>query len=154
MDTQTYLNVRRVIVVLFRKTIRGLYIFFVISLLVVNAFLICSSGTALAQCEYLQDYTCTVTKMQDGELDSIFTDCMELCYDGFNVYFYDAFCVDCLLYPIDGKNFMGTAATLWGWAGCSVELNGRSLTAKVTFIQDDDGYVDIIRCTPCNDCCF
>lgn len=130
---------------------------FLISLLLVIVFLIGSSGVALASCDYLQDYRCTVTKMQYGVTVSIFSDCMQLCYVGPNVYLYDPFCVYCYLYPVTGdKYLLGNATTLWGLAGCYVELKGRSLTARLTFIEENQGYVDIIKCTPCDGCypCF
>jgi hypothetical protein len=123
-----------------------------VSLLLVSIFLIGNAEVALAQCDYYQDYTCTVTRMHNGEVDSIFPDVVQLCYEGFDVYLYDLFCFECYLYPINQKNLLGTADTLWGWAGCSVEFSGRSITAKVTYVEEDAGNVSILKCKPCDNC--
>ena len=103
---------------------------FVVSLLLVSIFLIGNAEVALAQCDLLQDYRCTVTRTQYGVVDSIFPDCVQLCYDGFDVYFYDPFCFYCYLYPVGLKSLVGTANTLWGQAGCFVKTKGKKLIAQ------------------------
>ena len=57
-----------------------------ISLLLVSAFLICSSGAALAQCTHYQDYACTLYESEYGQTYDFSDSCVELCYDdGFEV---------------------------------------------------------------------
>ena len=130
---------------------------FVVSLLLVSAFLICSSGKALARCLDYQEYECSVTGYQDGEVDFIDTDCLELCFD-------DGFEVDinsseggftCYLYPATGSKYLlGTADTIGsGWGGCSVERRGRSIKIKLTLIQQGIGQEVILNCKPCDGCC-
>ena len=124
---------------------------FLISLILVSILLIGSSGTALAQC---QAYTCNVILFQYGEVDNLGPTQVELCpfYIDYPTYL-NGYWFTCYLYPTAGsKHLMGTAATTDGWAGCSVEFKGRSLTAQLTYIQDDDGYTDIFKCTPCDSC--
>ena len=128
---------------------------FLVSLLLAGIFLIGSSATAMAQCMDYQDYQCSVVGTQYGELDFFDTDCVSLCYDdGFEVDIISPFFYG-YLYPVAGsKNLLGTAYDYsFGWTGCSVEGKGRSITVKVSYIQDDDGYVVTHTCTPCNNCC-
>jgi hypothetical protein len=128
---------------------------FVVSLLLVSIFLIGSSGKALARCLDYQEYECSVTGYQDGEVDFIDTDCLELCFDdGFEVDIYSPFFYG-YLYPATGsKNLLGTCYDYtYSWTGCSVERRGRSITVKLSYIQEDDGYVVIHKCTPCDGCC-
>jgi len=99
-----------------------------------------------------QDYQCTGTYSQYGVVISTYDTCVELCtggdpYNLYGLWFFG------YLYPIDSKNFLGTASSVDGWAGCSVERKGRTITVQLTYMQQDNGYIDIIRCTPCNDCC-
>jgi hypothetical protein len=104
-------------------------------------------------CEDHQDYECTHTAYQYGEVYDLGPTCMELCYDdGFEVEAYGVW-FSCYLYPTNSKNLLGTADTNYEWAGCSVERRGRSLTASITYIQEGEGYVDIFRCKACNNCC-
>ena len=131
-----------------------------ISLLLVSAFLICSSGLALAQCSNYQDYTCTIMGREYGQFYEMFPDCLELCYDdGFEVYFNDFAGVDCIegdLYPApDNKHLLGTVYDYcdWGWGGCSFEFKGKTIIAQFSWIQDDNGWGDKATCTPCNGCC-
>jgi hypothetical protein len=130
---------------------------FVISLLLVSIFLIGSAGVAWAPpppCMDYQEYQCSVIGTQYGEVDFVDTDCVALCYDGFEADIYSPFFYG-YLYPATGsKNLLGTAYDYsYGWTGCSVERNGRSITVKVSYIQEDDGYVVIHTCTPCDNCC-
>jgi hypothetical protein len=132
---------------------------FLISLLLVCAFLIGNTGKALADfCSVYQEYECTYIDMQYGYVYGTGPDCIELCYDnGFEVnaysLMYDWF--SGYLYPTPGsKNLLGTADIVdEGWAGCSVEKRGRSMIMRFTYIQYGGGYVTIERCKACNDCC-
>ena len=122
-----------------------------ISLLLVSIFIIGSSGEALAQC---QDYQCTVTLFQDGEVEEVGSTQVELCpfYISYPTYL-TGYWFTCYLYPTTGsKHLLGTAATMADWAGCSVEFKGRSLTAQLTYIQEDLGYANTFKCTPCDGC--
>jgi hypothetical protein len=106
-----------------------------------------------------QDYECTTAEAQYGEVDYYGEACVELCpnYPAYPNVLSGVISGDgiyCYLYPATGsKNLLGTANTAYGWAGCSVERRGRSLTGKLSYIQEDEGYVDIIKCLPCNGCC-
>ena len=127
---------------------------FVVSLLLVSIFLIGNVEVALAQCIDYHSYECTYTAYQYGEIDEMGTTCVGLCYDdGFEVVGYGGW-FSCYLYPIDSKNLLGTANTAYDWAGCSVEFRGRSITAKLSYIQEDEGYIDILRCKPTNVGCY
>jgi hypothetical protein len=131
---------------------------FVISLILVGAFLIASSGEAFITDE-CQEYQCSTIEGQNGELYYYGEACVELCPD------YPAYpnvlsgllsgdWIECYLYPTPGsKNLLGTANTNYGWGGCSVELRGRSMTSKITYIQEGEGYVDTMKCVPCDNCC-
>src|SRR4030042_3070681 len=127
---------------------------FLVSLLLLGVFLISSSGVALAQCMDWQEYQCSVIGTQYGEVDFIDTDCLALCFDDvFEVDIYSPFFYG-YLYPATGsKNLLGTAYDYeFGWTGCSVERRGRSIISKVSYIPEDDGYVVIHKCTPCDGC--
>jgi hypothetical protein len=129
---------------------------FVVLLILVSIFLIGNAGKALARCLDYQDYECTVTGYQYGEVDFTDTDCVELCYDdGFEVYINTPFFYG-YLYPATGsKNLLGTCYDYeYDWTGCSVESRGRSIIVKLSYIQEDDGYVVIYKCTPCDGCCI
>jgi len=122
---------------------------FIVSLLLISIFLISNAELASAQC---QDYECTLFESAYGEFYDSSDTCVELCpgdpYMLYGVWFTG------YLYPAtDSKYLLGTAFTSSDWAGCSVEHRGRSITAKLSYIQHGYGYVDILRCTPCNDCC-
>jgi len=123
---------------------------FVVSLLLISIFLIGNAEVALAQC---QDYQCTGNEMQYRVVTEYFNTCVELCTDG-DPYMLYGLWFSGYLYPIDTKNFLGTANSAYGWTGCSVERKGSRIIAKLSYIQEDMGYTDIIRCTPCDDCCF
>jgi hypothetical protein len=131
---------------------------FFVSLILVSAFLIGSSGVAWAPCMNYQQYQCTGTAYQYGEVDETYGTCVGLCLDYLSYADYDYLWgewFNCYLYPAtDNKHLLGTADTMYEWAGCSVELRGRSLTAKLSYIEEDEGYIDVIKCTPCNDCCI
>jgi hypothetical protein len=130
-----------------------------ISLLLVSIFLIGSSvATAFPVCTNYQDYSCTYTGYQYGEIYGTGPDCVELCYDdGFEVDTYSFMYGNWFygyLYPATGsKNLLGTADTTTEWAGISAELRGKSMTMKFAFIQDGSGYVLIEKCKQCNNCC-
>ena len=128
---------------------------FLVGLILVSVLLLGSIGTALAQCMYYQDYVCSGVEKQDGYVSDIYTTCMGLCYnDMFEVGMYGEWFY-AYLYPLDGKNLLGTAASMYDWAGCSVELNARDRSATVilSYIQEDEGYTDTLKCTPCDSCC-
>jgi hypothetical protein len=131
---------------------------FFISLLLVSAFIIGSSGVAWAPpplCTNYQDYECNYTYYVEGKTNYIDTDCLKICYDkNFEVDVYGD-CFTCYLYPATGsKNLLGIGDTCGGMAGCSVEFKGRSIITKVTFVEySPPGLENISRCTPCNDCC-
>jgi len=132
---------------------------FIVLLLLVSAFLIGSSGKALAGpvvCTNYQDYECNYTYYVEGKTNYIDTDCLKICYDkNFEVDVYGD-CFTCYLYPATGsKNLLGIGDTCGGMAGCSVEFKGRSIITKVTFVEysQTPGLENISRCTPCNDCC-
>ena len=128
---------------------------FFISLLLISVFLIGSSGVASAQCMDYQDYECQYTVYQYGYIDGgVDYDCIEVCFDdGFEVYATDYGFFETWLYPAPGKkNLLGVADTGAGWAGFSMEFNGRSMTYKFSFIQDDDGYTEKGTCIPSNNC--
>ena len=124
---------------------------FFVSLFLACVFLIGSSGMALAQCA---DYECSWLTFCDGELDGGGMGwCIELCDDGFEVYASDYFWYEAWLYPAsDGKHFLGTADTMDGWAGYSLEFNGRSLIGLFSFIQEDEGCIEVDRCVPSTMC--
>ena len=108
MDTQRYINVRHVLIVVVASFVmdtcsnsivrhamtvvtnshkkiqsrEGLMKkVFLVSLLLGNILLIGSSGTALAQCMDYQDYYCTFVAEQYGEVANMDADCITLCYD-------------------------------------------------------------------------
>jgi hypothetical protein len=123
----------------------------VVSLLLVSAFIIGSSGKALAQC---QDYSCSGIEKESGEVTDIYSTCLSMCSDEFEVNVYGGW-FECYLYPSTGStNLLGTADTCCdGWAGCSVEFRGRSLRAKLSYIQENEEYTDTLKCKPCDNCC-
>jgi len=109
---------------------------------------------AVAVCQDYQDYQCTGTEYEYGEVTEIYDTCVELCLGSqYPLYLYGGWFYG-YLYPINSKNFLGTADTYYEWAGCSVEHIGKSIKVKLSYIQEDEGYVDIFRCKPCNNCCF
>jgi hypothetical protein len=122
-------------------------------------FLMGADGIAVTSNIACQDYECTTTETQYGEVNNHAGACMELCpnypaYPNVLSGLLFGYWIECYLYPATGsKNLLGTANTAYGWAGCSVERRGRSLTGKLSYIQEDEGYVDIIKCLPCNGCC-
>ena len=125
-----------------------------VSLLLASIFLIGSSGVALAG--GCQDYKCSGVEMQYGEVSNIYTTEVELCLSKFDADLY-GYWFDCELYPVAGagsstKNLLGTGDTEYEWAGCSVERRGRSIAVILTYIQEDEGYVDKFNCTLCDDC--
>ena len=128
---------------------------FFVSLLLVSIFLIGNAEFAAAQCSDYQDYQCTGTVTQYGEIVEIFNDCVELCYfDDGVVGIYKEFGSG-YLYPVTGsKNLLGTYYDYtYYWTGCSVEFKGKSIISKFAYIEDDSGYVVTDKCKPCNDCC-
>jgi hypothetical protein len=121
-----------------------------------NGTLNCPAGIALAVavCQDYQDYQCTGTEYEYGEVTEIYDTCVELCLGSqYPLYLYGGWFYG-YLYPINSKNFLGTADTYYEWAGCSVEHSGKSIKVKLSYIQEDEGYVDIFRCKPCNNCCL
>jgi hypothetical protein len=127
---------------------------FFISLILMSVFL-CTSAVVLAGPSVCQDYECAVIGTQYGVVDYIDTECVELCNDGGFETHLDGFCFGCFLYPsTDERHLLGTADTCSGWAGCSVEFRGTSITTKLTLIQDNAGSVLKFDCKPCNDCCL
>ena len=131
-----------------------------ISLLLVAVFLIASSGVASAVCSNYQDYTCKGYEYDKGKLYPVpISDCVELCYDDpFAVTINDTAGEDfwsCTLYPaLDYEDLLGSLASVAGSGGCSVEFpSRRSIKVTLTFIEDDDGIVDVFNCTACNNCC-
>jgi hypothetical protein len=138
---------------------KGYLISYGIAVLLTVAFLgIFFMGTdGIAQINNVacQDYECSVTGTQYGEAAFTSNDCVGLCYDdGFEVDIYSPFFYG-YLYPVTGSKYLlGTAYDYkFGWTGCYVERNGRSIIVKVSYIEDDDGYVVIHKCTPCDGCC-
>jgi len=127
---------------------------FIVSLLLVSIFLISNAEVASAQCMDYHSYECTIAQTQYGEITNTFNTCVGLCYDdGFEVVAYGWFTA--YLYPAtDNRHLLGTANSANGWAGCSVEFKGRSLIGKLSYIQDDGGYVDIFKCTPTSVGCY
>ena len=124
-----------------------------ISLLLIAVFLIGSAGVASALCSNFQDYTCKATEYHDGKLVSRWVNCVELCYDNPFYVSIESPCFEGTLYPaLDYDNLLGTADAC-GLSGCSVERNGRSIGVKLSYIEEDEGFVDVYNCTPCNDCC-
>jgi hypothetical protein len=120
----------------------------------VSAFIIGNSGKAWAPCLDYRSYECTHTAYHYGEVYDLGPTCVGLCYDdGFEVDVYGGW-FSCYLYPINSKNLLGTANTNYEWAGCSVEKRGRSLTARLSYIQEGDGYVDVFKCTSTNVGCY
>ena len=142
---------------------KGCLISYGIAVLLTVAFLgIFFMGTdGIAQINNVacQDYECTTAEAQYGEVDYYGEACVELCpnypaYPNVLSGLLFGYWIECYLYPATGsKNLLGTANTTYGWGGCSVERRGRSITAKLTYIQEGEGYVDTLKCTPCNDCC-
>ena len=121
-----------------------------VSLLLVGIFLMCNANVALAQC---WDFQCDGILTQYGMIDDIYETCVELCIDSDPFYLFGGW-FTCYLYPTDIKNLLGTAASEYDWAGCSVEGKGRNtIKVTLTYIQEDEGYIDELTCTPCNDCC-
>ena len=130
-----------------------------LSLLLVAVFLIGSSGVAVGACIDYQDYTCKAHVYQNGEFEEPpFPDCVRLCYEDFAVDVNDEGGEDfwgCISYPaLDYENLLGSFDSEFKSGGCSVEFSSRrSITVKLTFIEEDEGYVDVYNCTPCNNCC-
>jgi hypothetical protein len=105
-------------------------------------------------CNNFQDYECNYIVYQYGQIDGGGSDCVELCYDGFEVFAYDSDFFAGLLYPATGsKNLLGTAYTGVGWAGFSMDFRGRSMSYRFSFVGDGSGYTETGKCTPCDDCC-
>jgi len=78
---------------------------FIVSLLLIGVFLIGSSGVALAQC---QQYQCTGNTSLYGVFeDYTYDTCVALCPG--DPYFLWSENFSGYLYPIDTKNFLGTA---------------------------------------------
>jgi hypothetical protein len=127
----------------------------VVSLLLIGIFLIGSSGKAWATfiCVNPEEYQCNFTQYVYGEVNFQGPFCANLCLNYPSSP--DSLYVEslaCDLYPSTGSKYLlGTCNTYS--IGCSVELNGRSLTARFTGIEDNEGYVGILKCKPCNDCC-
>ena len=125
-------------------------------LLTVAVFGIFFMGTdGIAQINNMacQEYQCEGTGMLEGEVIGTEPTCVELCQDDFDAILY-GYWFGCYLYPAaNQKHLMGTASTYIGWAGCSVERKGTSIIAHVSYIQDGYGYVELFKCTPCNNCC-
>jgi hypothetical protein len=111
------------------------------------------TNNVLASCPDQIQYECTGIETQYGEVTEIYDTCVYSCTYGFEVDLYGDW-FSCYLYPINSKNLLGTANTMDGWAGCSVEFRGKSITTKLTYIQEDEGYIDIIKCKPCDNCCI
>ena len=127
---------------------------FFVSLLLVSLFLIGSSGVASAQ--ECTDYECSWITTCDGEVDSIdYGWCIELCTDGFEFYATDYDWYEAWLYPApDDKHLLGTADTDYDWAGYSIEFKGRSLIGIFSFIQEDEGCVEVDHCVPSTNCSY
>jgi len=131
---------------------------FVVSLLLVSVFLIGNAEMALAQCmgpDDYDEYCCDGIVREDGEVQYTTSDvCMALCDD-------DPFLLEISsdyygghLYPAtDTGHYLGTVDSYFGWGGCSVEFKRRGqVLVKLTWIQDDDGWVTAFNCKPGN-CC-
>jgi len=98
-------------------------------------------------------YSCSGITTQHGEVIKIFDTCADLCAHDFEINLY-GIGFTCYLYPATGSKYLlGTAYTADGWGGCSVERRGRSITAKISLIQQDTGQVVILNCKPCDNCC-
>jgi hypothetical protein len=126
---------------------------FFISLLLVSIFLISNEGLATLSSN-CQDYACSTTGYHYGEVFFNDTDCVELCYNDFEVDINSPF-FSGRLYPVTGSKYLlgTTYDPTYLWSGCSVEKRGRSVIVKVSYIQDDDGNVIVHNCTPCDRCC-
>jgi hypothetical protein len=135
---------------------------FFVSLLLISAFIVGSSGVAWAppSCLDYQDYECSYTIYCDGETSGGGSSwCIRLCFDdGFEVYATDFNFYEGWLYPATGKkNLLGTAHIYDeypGWAGYSVDFKGRALTYRFSYIQDGNGCVEVGKCKPSNNCVF
>ena len=126
-----------------------------ISLLLVSAFLISSTGVASAQCTSTQDYRCTVTETYWGEYVDTWTDTVQICYDdAYDAGIWDYDYEDdfyCYVYPAtDLKHWVGT--DLYYYGGCYAEFQGKSMILQVTDTYYNYGHVYTYRCIPCNGC--
>lgn len=125
---------------------------FVVLLLLVSIFLIGNAEFAAAAA--CQDYQCRGTLTQDREFVETYDTCVELCYgNGFEVGIYGD-CFAGYLYTINKISLLGIAGTCYGLAGCSVEGDRSTLiTVKLSYIENDEGYVELLKCKPCDNCC-
>jgi hypothetical protein len=115
-------------------------------------FFMGADGIAQINNAVCQDYQCTGTAYEYGEVVDSGASCVEFCDYGFEVYATDYDLFEAWLYPATGsKNLLGTCDTYS--IGCSVESRGRSIIANITYIEEGLGYVEILKCTPCDSCC-
>jgi len=127
---------------------------FFVSLLLASIFLIVNAELSAAQCENYQDYQCAGSATAYGEIVHIEDTCVELCLDSQYPYYLDGYWFTGYLYPVTGsKSLLGTASSYFGWAGCSVEFHGRSMTTRLSYIDNDSGQVATLKCAPCDNCC-
>jgi len=131
---------------------------FIVSLLLISIFLIGSTEMAFAQWTL---YCCDGMVREDGEVQYTTSDsCMGLYDDGSFEVGIDMLgsVIDTYggtLYPApDSKHLLGTIEGIaFGWGGCSVEFKGVQALVKITWVQDDNGWVTTYTCTPSNNCC-
>jgi hypothetical protein len=120
---------------------------------VFGVFFMGTEGIAQINNMACQQYQCDGIGTMEGEVIAAEPTCVELCQDDFYSVLYGGW-FDCYLYPAtDPRHRLGTAYTYMGWAGCSMERKGVSIIANVSYIQDGFGYVELFKCTPCNNCC-
>ena len=122
---------------------------------VFGVFFMGTDGIAQINNMACQEYQCDGMGMVEGEVVDSGPTCVYFCQDDFESILY-SFWFGCYLYPAtDQRHLMGTGDSMYGWAGCSVERKGGvSIIANLAYIQDDNGYTELLKCTPCNNCCF
>jgi hypothetical protein len=125
-------------------------IFFLLSTLItVNNLL---AGTVT--CQGFKEYSCTAVEKCDGEpVDSWEVPCASLCTqpDGY-VYLDAVTYFHCNLGFVNSKKLLGSGATIIE-GGCSVNLEGRSMTVDIVDTDAIGNCVVHLNCTPCNNCC-
>ena len=128
---------------------------FTVSLVLFFLGALVMTNNVLAACTNNQQYSCYGILTYDGEIVADDDDsCIYLCLDNFEVdLYYDYF--HCYLFPTDSKHMLGTVYDpAFHWGGCSVERRGGTLITKVTYVENGEGYIGIVKCKPCNDCCL